>query len=103
MRLDQRTQQYQDIGDRDDLDYDEKLAEYSRITEEHFDTENYLDFCDEHLSDLDEIVLDYFQSPEFDRLVVETVESTFPATEHDEFIPHYRGLVSAWTADQGTA
>ena len=33
-------------------------------------------------------------------IVLETVKETFPAHEHDEFIPHYRGLLAAWSADQ---
>jgi hypothetical protein len=31
---------------------------------------------------------------------VETVTSTFPAHEHDQFVPHYRGLLAAWCRDE---
>jgi hypothetical protein len=53
------------------------------------------------LGDFDRIAVDYFASPDFDRLLVETVRSTFPPHEHDQFIEHYRGLLAAWVRDQG--
>ena len=36
---------------------------------------------------------------DFDRLLVETVRSTFPAHEHEHFVAHYRGLLAAWVRD----
>ena len=44
---------------------------------------------------------EYVESAEFDRLLVATVRAAFPAHEHDRFVPHYRGLLAAWAADQG--
>ena len=32
-------------------------------------------------------------------MLVHTVESTFPAHEHERFVAHYRGLLGAWAAD----
>jgi hypothetical protein len=100
MTIDQRIQDYIAIADREDLSYDEKLAEYSRIAEEYFDTENYLDFSADALSEFDEIVVDYFRSKEFDDLLLGTITSTFPRHEHEKFVAHYRGLISAWANDQ---
>ena len=45
-------------------------------------------------------MVEFVQSPEFDDLIVDTVRTTFPADEHDTFIPHYRGLLAAWANDQ---
>ena len=45
-------------------------------------------------------MVDFIKSQEFDDLLVDTVRTTFPAHEHDRFIPHYRGLLAAWAADQ---
>ncbi|HVF53451.1 MAG TPA: hypothetical protein VNC78_07545 [Actinomycetota bacterium] len=100
MRVDQDTREFFDIGDREDLSYEEKLEMYSAITERYFATDDYLSFCDEHLSTFDEIALDYFSSTAFDVLLVDTIRSTFPTHEHDKFIPHYRGLIGAWVKDQ---
>ena len=88
------------IGDRDDLSYGEKLAEYRRLADHHFDTERYAEFCAEHLPGFDELVLEYVESGDFDRLIVDTVTSTFPPHEHEEFIAHYRGLLEAWARDE---
>jgi hypothetical protein len=39
--------------------------------------------------------------PEFDKLLVDTVRSTYPAHEHDKFFAHFRGLVGLWAREQG--
>jgi hypothetical protein len=88
------------IADRDDLSYDEKLAAYRDLADQHFDTERYQDFCASRLGDLDEAALEYFEGPDFDRVLVDTVTSTFPAHEHDHFVAHFRGLVEAWCRDE---
>jgi hypothetical protein len=44
-------------------------------------------------------VLDWVASAEFDALLVDTVKATYPATEHDRFLAHFRGLLSAWLTD----
>ena len=49
---------------------------------------------------LDDVVLEWVDGPDFDRLLVDTVRSTFPAHEHDHFIAHYRGLLAAWANDE---
>jgi hypothetical protein len=46
------------------------------------------------------MALGYFESADFDRVLVETVTSTFPAHEHDQFVPHYRGLLASWCRDE---
>ena len=45
-------------------------------------------------------MLEWVEGPDFDRLLVETVRSTFPPHEHDQFIAHYRGLLGAWAHDE---
>lgn len=102
MRVDQDTRTYFDIGDRSDLSYEEKLREYQALGDSYFDSAAYYDFCEEHLGNIDEVMLDYVESREFDDLLVETVATTFPPHEHDRFIAHYRGLLTAWSTDQRT-
>jgi hypothetical protein len=46
--------------------------------------------------------LEYVQSAEFDRLLVATVQRTFPPHEHEQLVAHYHGLVGAWANDQCT-
>jgi hypothetical protein len=99
-QVDQDTRRYFDIGDRDDLTYEERLAAYRRLADDHFDSERYLEFCERQLGAVDEAMVAYVESADFDRLLVETVRSTFPPHEHERFVPHYRGLLAAWARDQ---
>jgi hypothetical protein len=100
MRINQGARRYFEIGDRDDLGYEEKLAAYRALAEEYFQTEAYEEFCGKALRHVDEIVLEYVESAEFDRLLVRTVTSTFPAHEVEQFVAHYRGLLTAWAREQ---
>jgi hypothetical protein len=99
-RYDLDTRRYFDIADREDLAYAEKLAAYRQLADDYFEVERYADFCASRLSSLDEVAVEYFGGPDFDRLLIDTVRSTFPAHEHDHFIAHYRGLLAAWVHDQ---
>ena len=45
-------------------------------------------------------MLEWVASPNFDRLLVETVKSVYPAYEHDQFIAHLRGLLNLWVRDE---
>ena len=60
----------------------------------------YEAFCAEHLAHVDEVAVEYFDSPEFDRLLVASVTSVFPEHEHEAMIERDRGLVGAWGRDQ---
>ena len=100
MRINQTTRDYFEIGDREDLSYEEKLAEYRQLADEYFQVDEYEAFCAEQLPHLDEALVEWVDGPEFDRLLVDTVQSTFPAHEHEQFVAHYRGLLAAWANDQ---
>ncbi|MGH8961439.1 MAG: ATP-grasp domain-containing protein [Jatrophihabitantaceae bacterium] len=99
-RYDLDTRSYFDIADRDDLSYEDKLVSYRELADAYFDVERYADFCASRLGHLDGVVLEWIEGPDFDRLLVDTVQSTFPAHEHEEFIAHYRGLLGAWAVDE---
>jgi len=99
-RYDLETRRYFDVGDRTDLSYDEKLREYRRLADDYFQVEAYQQFCADNLAHLDEVVLDWVRGADFDRLLVDTVRTTFPPHEHDHFIAHYRGLLAAWAHDE---
>jgi D-ala D-ala ligase C-terminus len=99
-RLDLDTRRYFDIADRTDVTYAEKLVCYRDLADDYFEVERYADFCASRLSHLDEVVLEWVEGPDFDQLLVETVQATFPAHEHDQFVAHYRGLLGAWAGDE---
>jgi hypothetical protein len=99
-RLDLDTAAYFEIADDPRLSYEEKLDGYRSLADGYFDTDRYRDFCASALPGLDEIVLDWVSSEDFDRLLIATVRSVYPAYEHDQFIAHLRGLVGLWVSDQ---
>jgi hypothetical protein len=88
------------IADREDLGYEEKLAEYRRLADEYFEADRYAEFCANSMVGFDEATVEYVESSDFDQLIVDTVRSTFPQHEHELFIGHYRGLLAAWARDE---
>ena len=98
--VDMDTQRYFAIADRDDLSYAQKIKRYRALAEEQMEVERYNEFCELHLAHVDEVTVDWVESEEFDRLLVDTVRSTFPAHEHEQFIAHFRGLAQLWAKDQ---
>ncbi len=86
---------YYAISDRD-LSYREKLAAYAALARTHFDTDRFEDFCAEHISHLDRIAYDFFQSDIAFNAVQQKVESIFPAHEVRMFTDHFWGLLQFW-------
>jgi hypothetical protein len=101
-RVDLDTRRWYDVADAGGT-YREKLAAYRQLADEYFETDRYTDFVATQLGDLDAVAHDYFSSADFDRLLVETVRSTFPPHEHEQFVAHYRGLLGAWVDDAARA
>jgi hypothetical protein len=103
MRINQTTADYFGIADREDLSYEDKLRRYRRLADDYFQVDEYAEFCAAKLPHVDEVLHDWVSGPDFDRLLVETVTSTFPAHEHEHFVGHYRGLLAAWARDAAAA
>ena len=98
--VDLDTRKYFAIADRKDMTYAERLREYRRLADRQLEVERYAEFCARHLARLEEVTVEWVESDEFDRLLVETVRSTYPEHEHDQFIAHFRGLLQMWARDQ---
>ncbi len=99
-RMDLDTRHYFEIGDREDLTYEEKLAAYRKLADEYFEVERYQDFCDSRLPHVDELVYEWVSSADFDNLLLETVTSTYPRHEQEQFIAHFRGLIGQWVRER---
>ena len=63
----------------------EKLARYTRLAREHFDTERFEDFRRKHLAHLDEVTYEFFGSAEARDAVRKKVAALYPPHEIDEF------------------
>lgn len=98
--VDLDTHRYFAIADRADLSYRDKLREYRRIADRQLEVDKYTEFCARYLAHLDEVTVEWVESPEFRDLVAGTVRSTFPEHEHEQFISHFGGLTDEWARDQ---
>jgi hypothetical protein len=101
--VDLDTRRYFEIGDRTDLSYEEKLQHYRRLADEYFEVDRYQDFCASRLGHLDELLLDWVSSSDFDGLLIETVRATYPEHEQERFAAHFRGLVGQWLRERGVS
>jgi hypothetical protein len=98
--VDLETGRYFEIDDSE-RSYEEKLDAYLALADGHFETERYAAWCDTHLGHLPDLVAQWVSGADFDRLLVETVQATYPPAEHEQFLAHFRGLIGLWVADQG--
>jgi hypothetical protein len=80
----------------------EKLAEYEKLADQHFETERFEEFRAQNLKNLDEIMWELAQTRLFDDILTRTVISFFPPHEHDEFIAHFRGLLKSWVDSEAS-
>jgi hypothetical protein len=98
--VDLDTGAYFAVADRADLDYAARLREYRRLADRQLEVDRYQEFCADHLAHVDEVCVQWVESEEFDRLLVNTVTSTYPRHEHEMFLAHLRGLLDLWAHDQ---
>jgi hypothetical protein len=104
MRINQNTRDYFEVGDRDDLSYEEKLDRYRELADSYFQADEFEDFCADALPNLAELTVEYVESPEFDELTVSTITSDVLEPEkHDSLIERSRSYIAAWAADQRAA
>lgn len=84
-----------------DRSYEEKLNAYEKLADKHFAATQFEEFRATHLVDLDQVMWEMVQSPELDDVLVQTVRTTFPENEHEQYIAHYRGLLAHWVEAEG--
>jgi hypothetical protein len=79
-----------------DLPYRERLAGYAKIANERMETERFKEFCEKHLSHLDEVALDFFGTDVAKGYVRQKVSALFPQHEVARFTEHFWGLIQFW-------
>lgn len=77
-------QRYFAIADTD-APFEEKLAGYVKLAKEHFETERFEEFCAQHLSHLDDMANEFFQSPLARDAIRQKVETLYPEHEQEQF------------------
>ena len=86
---------YFEIAGRD-LPFRERLSEYAQIARRRFDLDHFEEFCDKHLSHLDQVAWEFFGSDRAREAVRLKVEALFPHHEVEKFTEHFWGLIQFW-------
>ena len=100
MNTDLNWRAYFDIADQD-MPFDDKLAAYVKLARERFDVDGFEEFCEQHLSHLDEVAHRYFGSDAVRAAIREKVEALYPEHEHDEFTELFWKRIQYWRQQQG--
>jgi hypothetical protein len=88
-------QKYFDIAD-EDKPFEEKLEDYMQLALKHFNADEFNEFCEQHLSHLDEVAYEFFGSDLVHDAIREKVESLYPEHEIDSFTELFWNRVQEW-------
>jgi hypothetical protein len=103
MPINQSTRDYFDVGDREDLAYEEKLERYRELADAHLQAAAFAEFRDAALPHLDEAMVEYIESAEFDELLVRIIRTEEQPDMQELLIERTRVLVRACAADEHAA
>jgi len=81
---------------RQDLPYRERLAGYAAIARERLEADRFEEFCDRHLSQLDEVTWEFMGTAHAREIVRMKVAALYPPHEVDRFTEHFWGLLQFW-------
>lgn len=95
MPMNQDWQPYFDVAAKD-LPFRERLAGYAAITRKRLEHDRFQEFCQTHLSHLDDVALEFFGTDHCRDIVRQKVTALYPTHEIDEFTNHFFGLVGFW-------
>ncbi len=95
MRKNLDWQPYREIRDKE-MPYRERIRAYAKIANERFETDRFNEFCDKHLSHLDEVAWDYFGKDRARDAINMKVKALFPDHEWDEFTEKFWQLIQNW-------
>lgn len=79
-----------------DLPFRERLRGYADITRKRMQIDDFREFCNRHLSHLDEVVWEYTGSDHCHKTVHNKVSALYPKHEIDQFTEHFFGLIQFW-------
>ena len=77
MKTDLKWHDYFAIADQD-ISFEEKLAAYVKLARIRFDVDAFEDFCDTHLSHMDDVANEFFGGEIVHDAIVQKVEALFP-------------------------
>jgi hypothetical protein len=92
-------QPYFDIADTA-ASYDEKLSGYTAIARERLQVDEFDEFCDTHLANLDDVLHGFFGTEMARDAVRQKVVAMYPEHEVDEFTEMFWQRIQQWRDDQ---
>ena len=90
---------YYSIADSD-RGYREKLAAYAELAHASFETDRFLEFCHEHLGQLDEVAHEWFGTDSAREAVRKKVVALYPEDEVDEFTDLFFERIGKWRSEE---
>ena len=95
MRFNSDWTDYFAIAERD-VPYREKLSAYAAMGRERLEADRFEEFCDKHLSHLDEVADEFFGGDFAKDAIRQKVVAMYPEHEWDEFTDMFWSRVQAW-------
>lgn len=95
MHANQNWERYFAIAARD-ISFDDKLEAYAKLALDYFTYDDFLEFCDRHLSHLDEVADEFFGSDVVHDAIHQKVEALFPRHEIESFTELFWNRIQAW-------
>ncbi len=80
--------------------YEEKLDGYARIAEERFAAARFEEFCEKHLSHLDEVAWEFFATEQAKDAVRQKVAALYPLHEVEQFTELFWSRIQKWRTDE---
>jgi len=95
MHANQNWQAYFDIAAEGGT-FDEKLERYAELALRYFEADQFEEFCEKHLSHLDEVAHEFFGSDVVMDAIQQKVTSLYPEHEVDEFAQLFWQRIQTW-------
>ena len=78
------------------MPYREKLSAYATLGHQEMRTGEFKQFCAEHLSNLEDVALEFFATEKARNAVRGKVETLFPEHEVEEFTDLFWSRIQKW-------
>ncbi len=92
-------QPYYELAEQE-MPYRQRLAAYAAIGHQRMETDRFREFCDQNLSQLDELAHEYFGELSVRDAIRQKVSALFPPHEIDEFTELFWQRIQQWRSDQ---
>ena len=87
----------------EDKPFEEKLEDYATIALDYFEYERFGEFCERHLSHLDEVAYEFFGSEIVRDAIRQKVESLYPEHEMNDFTELFWSRIQDWRRQESAA